>query len=180
MNGFDKANKLLSNLARASKVAEEKKQSKEKLKKQIARIRKVSLGTYPPKKKQVETEITKLEKYLEEVLEKEKSIMEIQKKDDALISDLQQKSKNMDEKLAAISDTLRSLGAQVSEVEEKEEEILEPRQVSREQIEILRNGLALLEQKHSLLKSSGQNDPLDLARVEEKISSLKQKLSSLI
>ncbi|MFC1728271.1 hypothetical protein ACFLZ7_02285 [Nanoarchaeota archaeon] len=181
-NSFER---LFTNLALSSKRAEEKRLAEEKVHKQIKKIRKVSLDTYPPKKKEVEREIVKLEKNIAAIFEKENQIINTQKKDEASISQLQKKTNQLDAKLEKVNEILMSFGEK-QRGDERENELesieLEPHTLVHpsEKIRSLKKALDLLEDKSELLKMSGKQSPVDLARVQDKINSLKQKLSSLI
>lgn len=167
-----KFERMFTHLTLASKKAEEKQLAREKVKKQIGKIRKASLETYPPKKKVVDREITKLEKNIADMLEKENTIIKTQKKDEESINELQDKTGAINEKLEKLNEMLLSLNAQ-------SEKIPEP-QLPQEHLSTLQHNLSLLEQKHEVLKRSGQHNPEVLTRIEQRINSLKQKLGLLI
>lgn len=171
--------RLFINLARSSKTIEERKLAREQLKKQIGKVKKISKEIQPQKRKLIEDEIAKLEKHFEELLEKEKSIITMQKKDDVMITDLHHRTKGLEQNLDKVSSLLANLSSAVEDIREKEEVIEKETSSTEKKLEILRKNLALLEERHGLLKQTGKHKPEDLERIEGKIGSLKAKLSFL-
>lgn len=162
-----KAKRLFTNLVIAAAKLEEKKQLKEQVKKQIGKVRKVSLESYPPKKQEMDKAITKLESTIFELLEREKMIMGVQARDEAMMRNVEQKTATINEKLEKMNSMLALMTG------------TEAKPAANEQIMKLQKTLEMLENKHTELKSQGIHSPEDLARVEEKINLIKSKLSFL-
>ncbi len=168
--------RLFNNLVLATAKHEEKKLAKSQIKKQISKIRKVSIENYPPKKEVVDREITKLEKQLEDLLEKEKMIILAQQNENETIKKMQERIDLLTARLEEMTSALKIV-AESQPVLPMTPPPTHKTIVPQEQIEILQKNLALLEKKHELLKQSGKHSLEEIARVEEKINSLKEKLA---
>lgn len=170
-----KFKRIFRNLVLATAKHEERKLARAQIKKQISKIRKVSLENYPPKKDVVDKEITKLEKQIEDLLEKEKLIIAAQQNENATIKKMQEKIDLLTEKLEKMTAAL-AIATETQPILPMTPPPIQKRIVPQEHIDILQKNLELLEKKHEILKQSKQFKPEELARIEEKINSLKEKL----
>jgi chromosome segregation ATPase len=172
-----KFKRMFNNLVLATAKQEEKEAARAQIRKQIGKIRKVSIENYPPKKDIVDREITKLEKQLEDLLEKEKIMVTAQQNEDAQIKELQSKIEALNNKLEIMSRALLSaMQAKEPTFQTIQQEPTHKAMITKNHVDILQKSLDLLEQKHEELKKSGRHSPEEIARVEEKINSLKEKL----
>lgn len=165
--------KYFSNLSRAAKVVGARQEGKEKLRSYINKIKIVSSQT--AKKSVISSEIQKLEKHLEEMLNKK---LGISKNEKISSSALKEKEEILDAKIAKMNELLAKVGKKVDEQEFKEQLMTEEEQ-PKPVVEELEDKLYTLESKYFNLRE----DPLInndlLVNIQDKIAALKEKIREL-
>lgn len=166
--------KYFSNLSRAAKSVETRKEGREKLRGYLRKIKIVSSQT--AKKSVISSEIQKLEKHIEELLNKKLGISAKEGKKSSKI--LQEKEELLDAKIAKMNELLSKLGKKVDENEFKQQ-LLNEEDQPKSVVEELEEKLYALETKYYELRDNPNIRNELLINIQEKISALKEKIREL-
>jgi chromosome segregation ATPase len=167
--------KYFSTLSRASKIVQERKEGREKLRGYLKKIKIVSSQT--AKKSVISAEIERLEKHIAEMLDKRMGKVNI-KKEKEIMHELKHKEKEVDEKIHKLNELLARIGKKVDE-EKFKEELTEEEPDNSAIIEELENKLYALESKYLEVKDNKKISQDLLDTIKYKISLLKEKLREL-
>jgi len=164
--------KYFSTLSRATKVVQERRAGKEKLRGYLNKIKIVSAQT--AKKSVISSEIQQLEKHIEQMLDKKLAKADISKQKE-INKQLKDKEDELNSKISKLNELLAKVGKKVEENEFKEE--LGEEKV--DSVSELESKLYVLETKYLSLKENKQVPDYMIKNLSEKISLLKEKIREI-
>lgn len=184
---------IFKHLAIAKKKLDERTAVKETISKQLAEVKERALERQPSKP-EIEEAIARLEAKVNEVIDKEMSMMQRQQQEETLLATLQRKLDEMGispvpkteikplEDFEKISLKLQQSAEQVGNLREVVSGLktVAPKQEAMEQeIQKIERQIQLLEKKYSELKKSGKYSAADLSSIANKITSHKKILQEI-
>lgn len=151
--------RFVRHVVRAAKKQEEKKRAKEALKRQVRKVKKISV-TKGIKKELIEKELKKLEDYLKEVLEKEGKLIVASKRDTEVTEYLKEEIKRLENK--------------VGELRQRDIELIE---MLRDQIKGLEQELRITE--HGREEETSVNK-LEIENISKAVVELRERIKQFV
>lgn len=164
-----KAQLYFTHLLRASKKFEERHLAKEQIARSLQKLSKVKVN------KSFQNEIELLKSKIDELVEKQASIVSDQSKRVSANSELKSKINLLETKLSDYIEEKKKKNKRIKELEDK----IKAKQQREEIIGSVKGELEGMELIYEHLKESGELDPAKLKKIEARISLMKMKLNKI-
>ena len=164
-----KAQMLFTHLLRASHKYAEHHMAKEELADSLKKISKFKVN------KEFKKEIKLLKDKINTLVEKETQISQVYKKHKTVNTSLRHKIEVLEKKLTQYIEDKKKKNKRIEELEQK----IKAREQKREAFNVIKGELEGLETIYESLKESGHLTPLQLKKLESRISLLKVKMQSM-
>lgn len=162
----DKSQTMFLRLLISSKKLQETEVSRKELMEHLEKLRDIKVN------KGFEKHLDELDKKLADLLEKERSLLISQKREHNIHENLHKRIRALEEKLTGYLEFKKKRMSRIKELEEK----IQKRMQEKDKIAKLQGQIEGLDIVFESLQKSGSYPPEKLARLQEKISSLKEQV----